>query len=308
MHEPDALPVSLPAPIRSWRGIAFIVCGGMLFSVMGALAKKESHAVPTFELVAARSAVTLLVIDLVRRRSKVPLVFHDVPMLFSRSFGGFIAIGAYFFSLRTIPLGDAVLLNNASPALTALGAVVLLRERMTPEKAIAMVGSSLGVWLLVRARLGTMQGQGAVVGAMSAVFSAWALVSLKVATRKNRSVIVVWSLAAMCTIGSLLTLPFDAPWAVPGAFDGLLLLGTGVSAAFAQLLMTSGYRLLDASDASIYSYINPLFAVLMGVVIFGDIPSWGTWVGGSLIMASGVLVALTDRMPWSRRNLEVQGP
>ena len=304
MHDPAATQLNLPVPAspQSWRGIAFIVFGGMLFSVMGAMAKQESHAVPTFELVAARSAVTLLVIDLVRRRSQIKLEFFDLPMLFSRSLAGFIAIGAYFFALRTIPLGDAVLLNNASPALTALGAVILLHERMTVEKAIAMVGSSLGVWLLVRGRLGTMQAQGAVVGAMSALFSAWALVSLKVATRKNRSVMVVWALAAMCTLGSLFTIPFDAPWTLPGGFDGLLLIGTGVSAAFAQLLMTSGYRLLDASDASIYSYINPLFAVLMGVVIFGDTPSWGTWVGGTLIMGSGVLVALSDRMPWARNR------
>ena len=304
MHDPAATQLHIPAakPEKSWRGILLIVSGGVLFSVMGALAKKESHAVPTFELVAVRSAVTLLVIDLVRRRSKVPLQFFDVPMLLSRSVAGFIAIGAYFFALRTIPLGDAVLLNNASPALTALGAVVLLGERMTIEKAIAMVGSSLGVWLLVQGRLGTLQGQGAVVGALSALFSAWALVSLKVATRKNRSVIVVWSLAAACTFGSVLTIPFDAPWTLPGAFDGLLLLGTGVSAAFAQLLMTSGYRLLDASDASIYSYINPLFAVLMGVVVFGDEPGWGTWLGGTLIMGSGVLVALSDRMPWHAKD------
>jgi drug/metabolite transporter (DMT)-like permease len=299
------MPSEVPVRPQSWRGILFIVLGGVLFSVMGAMAKQESHAVPTFELVAARSAVTLLVVDWVRRRSQVPLAFFDKPILFSRSFAGFIAIGAYFFALRTIPLGDAVLLNNASPALTALGAVLLLHERMTLEKAIAMVGSSIGVWLLVRGRLGTLQAQGAIIGALSALFSAWALVSLKVATRKNRSVIVVWCLAAMCTVGSLFTIPFDSPWTIPGPFDALLLLGTGVSAAFAQLLMTSGYRLLDASDASIYSYINPVFAILMGIAVFGDTPTWGTWTGGSLILGSGLLVALSDRMPWARKRLEI---
>ncbi len=292
---------STAASPPAWRGIALIVSGGVFFALMGALAKQESRAVPTFELVAARSAVSLLVIDLVRRRARVPLEFHDKPMLFSRSFAGFLAIGAYFFALRSIPLGDAVLLNNASPALTALGAVVLLHERMTAEKAVAMLGSSIGVWLLVRGRLGTLEAQGAIVGALSAVFSAWALVSLKVATRRNRSVIVVWSLTAACTFGSLLTIPFDEPWTLPGAFDCTLLLLTGVCAAFAQLLMTAGYRLLDASEASIYSYVNPLFAILAGVLAFGDRPAWGTWAGGSLILSSGLLVALADRMPWARR-------
>lgn len=304
--DPSATRLDLPVVGRptgtNWRGVGFILAGGILFAAMGAMAKQESHAVPTFQLVCVRSLVTLLVVDLVRRRSRVPLVFHDKWMLFSRSLAGFIAIGAYFYALRSIPLGDAVLLNNASPALTSLGAVLLLGERMTVEKGVGMVLSTLGVWLLVRHRLGTLEGEGAVVGALSAVFSAWALVSLKVATRRNRSVIVVWALAAMCSLGSLFTIPFDAPWTLPGGVDNLLLVGTGVSAAFAQLLMTSGYRLLDASDASIYSYFNPLVAVLTGILLFGDQPGPATWLGGTLIMGSGMLVALTDRLPWNNRR------
>ncbi len=301
MHDEAATQAEIPVGNLRWRGIALMVVGGLFFSLMGAMAKYESHAVPTFELVAVRSAVSLLVIDLVRRRAGVPLTFQDRPMLFSRSVAGFFAIGAYFFSLRTIPLGDAVLLNNASPALTSLGAVLLLNERMSWQKALAMVGSTLGVWLLVRGRLGTLEAEGAIVGALSAVFSAWALLSLKVATRRNRSVIVVWSLTAVCTLGSFFTIPFDAPWSIPGGFDDLLLVGTGVAAAIGQLLMTSGYRLLDASEASIYSYINPLFAVLVGIAVFGDQPAWGTWIGGTFIVGSGVLVALTDRLPWARK-------
>lgn len=292
--------IQLPPPRPSLRGILLILSGGLMFSLMGAMAKQESHAVPTFELVAVRSVVTLIVVDLVRRRSKVPLQFFDVPMLISRSLAGFIAIGAYFWALRLIPLGDAVLLNNASPALTALGAVLLLGERMTWEKAVAMLGSTLGVWMLVRHRLGTLEGQGALVGALSAVFSAWALVSLKVATRKNRSVIVVWALAAMCSLGSLFTIPLDDPWTLPGGIDDLLLVGTGVTAAFAQLLMTSGYRLLEASEASIFSYVNPLFAVLIGWLCFHDVPGLSTLLGGTLIVGSGMLVALSGRMPWRR--------
>ena len=304
--DPAATSVGIPVvqdPGRDRvRGILYILFGGILFAAMGAMAKQESHAVPTFELVCVRSFVTLLVVDLVRRRARVPLAFADKWVLLSRSTAGFIAIGAYFYALRTIPLGDAVLLNNASPALTSLGAVLLLGERMTVEKGVAMVFSTVGVWLLVRHRLGTLEAEGAIVGALSAVFSAWALVSLKVATRRNRSVIVVWCLAAACAFGSLFTIPFGEPWRIPGGIDDVLLIGTGVSAAFAQLLMTSGYRLMDASEAAIYSYFNPLVAVLTGVVVFGDALGPATWWGGALIIGSGLLVAVTDKLPWNDRR------
>ena len=265
-----------------------------MFALMGALAKVSSPHVPTFELVAFRSGITWLVMDLVRRKARVPLEFFGYGILLSRSLAGFVGITCYFYALHYIPLGDAVLLNNASPVLTSLGAVLLLGERMTPVKALALCASLGGVWFLVDGRVTLAESRGAWVGAFSAVASAWALVSLKVATRRNRSVIVVWCLAATSTLGALCF--FDSTWAWPAdARQWALLLGTGLTAAAAQLLMTMGYRLLDASEASVYSYFTPVFAVLLGIVWFGDIPRAGTWLGGALIVASGTAVALASR-------------
>ena len=283
------------ASASRWRGIALMAAGGLLFSLMGAMAKAASDTLPTFELVLFRSVVTWIVIELVRRQARVPLEFHGVPILLSRSIAGFIGVASYFYALRYIPLGDAVLLNNASPVLTTLGAVLLLGERMTVTKGVALAASMAGVWLLVGVHSTGMAAQGAWVGAASAVASAWALVSLKLATRRNRSLIVVWCLAAMCTLGSL---PFyDSTWILPDtAREWALVTGTGATAAGAQLLMTMGYRLLDASEASIYSYLNPVFAGLMGVLWFGDVPALATWLGGALIVVAGGAVA------WSERN------
>lgn len=257
---------------------------------MGAMAKAASPTIPTFELVFFRSLITLIVVDLLRRRSRVALAFADRPVLFSRSFAGFIGIAAYFYALKYIPLGDAVLLNNASPVLTSLGAVWLLGEHLTPTKIAAMIASMAGVWLLVAGHTGALESRGALIGALSAVASAWALVSLKFATRRNRSLIVVWSLAATCMIGSLCMWRPD--WSLPNLRECALLVGTGVAAAMAQLLMTMGYRLLEASTAAIYSYMNPVFAVGMSALVFGDKPTYSTWLGGTLIIGAGAGVAL----------------
>lgn len=267
-----------------------------MFAGMGALAKLASPSVPTFELVAARSAVAWAVVEVVRRQARVPLAFHDRGALLLRSFAGFLAVASYFYALRYIPLGDAVLLNNASPVLTSIGAVWLLGERMTVAKVVAMVASMVGVWLLVQHRTGVMESRGALVGAFSALVSAVALVSLKVATRRNRSIIVVWSLSGLSTLFSFTLI--DRDWLWPDGREGLLLLGTGVAASVAQLLMTAGYRLLDASEASVYSYLTPVFAVLLSAVLFRDLPTPSSVAGGALIVASGAGVAWFSRQSY----------
>ncbi len=282
-------------PSQRGRGVALMAVGGLLFAGMGAMAKLASPSVPTFELVAARSAVSWLVVELMRRAAKMPLEFQDIPMLGIRSVSGFVAIAAYFYALRYIPLGDAVLLNNASPVLTSIGAVWLLGERMTSAKIIGMATSMVGVWLLVQHRTGVLETRGALVGAASAVAAAVALVSLKVATRRNRSLIVVWCLAGISTVGSLLL--WDSAWVWPDRHEWLLLLATGVLASAAQVLMTMGYRLLDASEASVYSYLTPVFAVAISAWLFREPPTPATFLGGALIVASGAGVAWQSRQP-----------
>jgi drug/metabolite transporter (DMT)-like permease len=275
--------------------VLLIAFGGLFFAMMGAMAKAASGSIPTIELVAARFVVTLAVIELVRRRSHAPLAFYQLPMLLSRSIAGFFGIACYFYALQYISLGDAVLLNNASPVLTSLGAVWLLGERMTATKAIALLASIGGVWFLVHDKTGVLASRGALVGALSAVASAWALVSLKIATRQNRSVMVVWSLAAVgCVISAAVGL-WQRNWIVPGPRDAWLMLGTGALSAVAQLAMTMGYRLLDASEAAIYSYATPLFAVLLEAVWFARAPSPWTLAGGTLIIGAGAGVAWTQR-------------
>jgi len=268
-----------------------MAAGALLYALMGALAKGTSADIPTFELVAARSGTTWLVVEILRRRLAVPLRFHDKLAMAGRSFGGFVAISCYFHSLRLIPLGEAVLLNNMSPVLTSLLAVWLLGERLTGVRVGALALSLGGLWLLLGGHPpGTAHATGAAFGAASAVASAIALVSLKRASRQNRSILIVWSLAAVATVGSLAT--FDASWVVPRQKDLWLMVGTGVAAAGAQLVTTSGFRLLDAGEASLFGFLTPLCSMVLGGVAFGEWPGLRALGGGALILFAGAGLAL----------------
>jgi len=90
---------------------------------------------------------------------------------------------------------------------------------------------------------------------------------------------------------------------LPNMRESVLLVGTGVAAAMAQLLMTMGYRLLEASTAAIYSYMNPVFAVVMSALVFGDKPTYSTWLGGALIIGAGAGVALIHGR-WHHAHLQ----
>jgi drug/metabolite transporter (DMT)-like permease len=268
------------------RGILLIVSGALLFAAMGAMAKGASRTIPTFELVGARSLVTWLAMEGLRRRMGLALRFSQPWALASRTIAGFVAIACYFHALRFIPLGEAVLLNNTSPVLTSVAAVWLLGERLTWLRVAALATALGGLWLLLGPRdLASVEGHGALLGIASAVAGSWAMISLKKASAGNRSVMIVWALAAVSTLGSLLVA--DRAWQWPDGREGALLIGTGLAAAGAQLLFTSGFRLVDASEAGVYGLLTPVFATLLGGLLFGEWPGGTALLGGVLIVAAG---------------------
>ena len=276
------------------QGIVLVLVASCLFAVMGALAKAASDAMPTMQLVAARCAVTWLAVELLRRHLQVTLEFRNLPALAARTVAGFFAIAAYFQALRSIPLGDTVLITHASPVLTSFAAVWLLGERLTPVRAAGLVTALFGVWLVVGMRAGDVESHGAWMAAGSAALSAVSGVALKVATRQNRALVIVWAFAGVCTVGALAF--WNRDWVWPGARDAWLLVGTGLAAAGAQLASTMAWSRLEASEASVFGYATPPCAVLVGMVAFGEVPGWASLAGGALIVASGVGVAW-----WGRR-------
>jgi drug/metabolite transporter (DMT)-like permease len=121
------------------------------------------------------------------------------------------------------------------------------------------------------------------------------LVSLKLATRENRSVIVVWTLAAVGTVASLAAGLVQRDWVLPDPHDGLLMLGTGLLSGAAQLLATAGYRAMDMSEAAVFSYLSPLMAVGVDALLWRRSPTAAMVAGGGLIVAAGVWMALAQQ-------------
>jgi drug/metabolite transporter (DMT)-like permease len=81
---------------------------------------------------------------------------------------------------------------------------------------------------------------------------------------------------------------------MPGTESLLLLLLVGIFTQIGQLGLTHAMRFGTAGKTAAYSYIQVIFAVILGWLVFGELPSLWTWLGGSLIVA-GALFNLIRR-------------
>ena len=201
--------------------------------------------------------------------------------------------GAFFAALQRIEASLLSLLIYTFPAIVAVAAVALGRERMDGRRLAALGLTSGGLVLVVAsAGTGTLDPLGtALAFAAALVYSAYILVSDGVVGRMPPLVLsafVCSGAAVTLTVGSAL-LGALRPGEVTAAGWGWLACLGAVSTVGAISLFFAGLRRVGPTAAAILSTVEPLVTVLLAFLVFGEQLGALQLLGGALVLG-GVLV------------------
>tara|TARA_R110002072_G_scaffold85210_4_gene192763 strand:+ start:2890 stop:3717 length:828 start_codon:yes stop_codon:yes gene_type:complete len=268
------------------------------FALMAACVKLvASQGIPLLEIVAARALVSLVIsyID-VRRKGLSPWGTNRA-LLIARGAIGTLALICVYYAVTTLPLAEATLLQYMHPVFTALLGLLLLREGIALSTVLCILLSITG--LIVMVEPGTFTDASpalpwfnvsiALAGAFGSAV-AYVLVR-RLSPLEDASVIIFYF--------PLIALPLSIAllgdqFVVPSAESLVLLLLVGIFTQVGQLGLTHAMRYETAGKAAAYSYIQVVFAVLLGWAVFDELPSLWTLAGGALII-SGALLNLMRR-------------
>lgn len=289
------------------RGIALKVVSVLVFIIMASLIKATGGRVPPGEVVFLRSlcAVPVIVIWLAWRHE----LHHGFRALNPmghvwRGFVGTISMGLGFAGLAFLPLPEVTAIGYAAPLLTVIFAAMFLGEDVRIFRFTAVLVGMVGVLIVLIPRLSVgsdmtdAQALGAVLVLVGAVFAALAQVFVrKLVHTESTSAIVFW-FSITATMLSLVTLPFG--WVVPAPSDLALLVAAGLVGGVGQVLLTSSYRLADASVIAPFEYASMLFALAIGYWAFGEAPTAAMLGGAALIIAAGIMII------WRERQLGIE--
>jgi len=290
------------------RGIILMTSAVTLFVVMTSLIKAAPR-IPAGEAVFFRSAGALPVILIwLALRGDLPAGLkttnwknHAV-----RSLVGSLAMGLGFAGLKFLPLPEVTALRFATPILIVVFAALLLGERLRLIRLSAVIVGLAGVLIVMWPRLGFDGGDGALFGTFltlgSATCAALAQIFIKsmAGTEKTGAIVFYFSLTA--AVLSLTTLPFG--WVRPMGWEWVWLLGAGVMGGLGQILLTASYRHADASVLAPFTYVSMLWALAIGFLVFGEVPTLPMLLGAALVIAAGVAIVLRERQLGLRRTAE----
>jgi drug/metabolite transporter (DMT)-like permease len=285
------------------RGIALKLLSVCVFVTMASLIKATSDHVPPGQAVFFRAffALPVIVAWLALRHELHTGLKTTHPMSHVwRGLVGTTAMGLSFTGLGLLPLPEVTAIGYAAPILVVIFAAMFLGEKVRAFR-LSMVALGLaGVLVVLSPRLqvdpttaDTAETLGAVIVLLSAVFAALAQVFVRrmVQTESTSAIVFYFSLTA--TVMSFLTLPWG--WAWPPLWVLALLVLSGLLGGIGQILLTSSYRHADASLIAPFEYASMLLAIIVGYVVFSEVPTQTMLTGAGMIVTAGILIIWRER-------------
>jgi drug/metabolite transporter (DMT)-like permease len=297
-----------PAPTGMTRhapllGISLKLTSTIAFFVMATALKIAAEEIPIGQLVFARNFFGLFpVLLMVGMRGELGLAFKtsNPKGHLTRATVGLSAMVCSFTALYLLPLPDATAIGFATPLIVVVLAFFLLGEKVRIYRWSAVGVGFLGILVVLSPHLG--EGElddastfGAILGVTAAGFAALAMITVrKLCETERTSTIVTW-FAGASTVLALLTLPLGLvlpgqAWVVPDAKTFGLLLLIGLAGGVGQILLTQSYRYAEASTIAPFDYVNMLWAIIIGWVVFSEVPVPEVVMGAAIVMAAGVFV------------------
>ena len=262
---------------------------------MSALVKEAGQlGIPLLQIIFVRAVISVALSLADIYRAGVHPLGHRRVLLFGRGLSGFLALTGVFYALLHLSMAQATILQYLHPVFTALLAFVFLAERPTAATLACITLSLLGLVCMVmpywESEASTpaslwpvMAGLGGALGSGIA----YTLVRKLVAT-EHPSVIVLY-FPLVCVPGTLLLGGADFVW--PTATGWWVLLGVGCFTQIGQLALTKAMQRDAASRVTSLSYVQIIFAAVLGWWIFGEMPTQATLLGGGLILLGAVVSA-----------------
>jgi drug/metabolite transporter (DMT)-like permease len=268
------------------RAVATIVVAAFCFACVG-VAVRMAGDVPVLEKVFFRSVVSLAAMTVVALRSRQNPFARSghVPALVLRGIFGTLGMTLYFYALEHLTLADAALLNKLSPFFVAAFAVLFLRERPSRYLAPTLICAFIGAGLVIKPQL-DLRALPALAGLLSAIASAAAYTTVRSLRGKVPPYRVVFYFSLVSSVALLP--PTAVGFVRPDPRQFLFLVAAGVFATIGQMCLTYAYHQAPATKISIYNYAHVLFAFLLGLALWAEVPDLLSLVGGALIVGAAV--------------------
>ncbi|MGI3210261.1 DMT family transporter [Roseovarius tibetensis] len=269
---------------RPGWGVFWMVVTGILFVAVTALVKVLGTRVPAPQAAFLRYAMGLVFV--------LPILGTMWSLRPDRGTWGLIAargafhtagVALWFYAMARIPIADVTAMNYLSPIYVTLGAALFLGERLAARRVLAVVVALCGAVVILRPGFREV-GPGHLAMLFTAVFFGGSYLLAKMISGRVSAGVVVSMLSLTVTVG--LAPVAWAVWVTPTLWELGILACVACVATCGHYTMTLAFRAAPLAVTQPVTFLQLVWAVILGVTVFGEGVDLFVVLGGTIIVGA----------------------
>ncbi|MDP7666606.1 MAG: DMT family transporter [Rhodospirillales bacterium] len=274
------------------RGIGLILLAGMLGTAMMVLVRLLGADLHPFEINFFRTVFSLLILAPVVLRHG--LRHLRTPRLGLHALRGLIngcAQLSLFMALVMIPLAQISALSFTAPLFTTVTAVIVLGEVIRVRRITALAVGFAGTWLILRPGVVAVE-LGSLLALLGSLGRNVTMILIKILSRTDSAIsITFYGTLFISPIALIAAIPF---WQTPTLVELGWLVAIAVLATLVHLCFNQAIKEADLTVLLPFNFAGLIWAAITGYLVFAEMPTIWTWVGGAIIFISGTYLVIRE--------------
>jgi drug/metabolite transporter (DMT)-like permease len=275
---------------RPLAGIFWMIVTGLNFVAVTALVKHVGNDIPAAQSAFLRYVLGLVfLLPMIRPILRARLTRRQMKLFTLRGAAHTVAVILWFYAMTRIPIAEVTAMNYLNPVYVTIGAALFMGEELPPRRLAAVVMALIGALIILRPGLRELNS-----GHLAMIFTAIAFaIGYMITKRLSGEVsaaVIVGMLSITVTIGLA---PFAfAVWVPVTGTQLLWLFGVACFATAGHYTMTLAFASAPLTVTQPVTFLQLIWAVTLGAVVFGE------GVDGWVILGGVVIVASVSFISW----------
>tara|TARA_B100001029_G_C14984929_1_gene408386 strand:+ start:73 stop:1023 length:951 start_codon:yes stop_codon:yes gene_type:complete len=296
------------------KGILLILLGMAFFSIQDSLIKYIFEESALYELYFGRTLTALILLIIFLKVTSQKLVFktHYPLLTCFRVICFFFGFSFFYISLTYMSLAMANALFFSSPFFISILAIIFLGEKVGIRRWLAILFGFIGVYIVLNPDIENFDYM-KLAPVACALCYAISMTITKITSNKDNVYSQMFHLYIGAIVISILFFIFTGKgqfntfsdptlqfilreWFTNPTYAWPYIVAMGFVAAVSFYCVFSAYSVASPSVVSLFEYSLIIWAIIIGYVLFNDVPTIRTFIGVALIIGAGVYIYIREKV------------
>ena len=279
------------------RGSLFMAISMAGFTANDALIKALMGSINIGQVMLVRGLfATLLVAVLAWSQGALRMPRQALhPMVGLRALGELGGTIAFLGALSQMPLANVTAVMQELPLAVAMGAALFMGETVGWRRWLAIVAGFIGVMIVVRPGVEGFNAF-ALLALLAVAFCAVRDLATRRVPDEIPTLLISTVTAIMVTVVGAILIPFFGEWSPMTAMDISFMAGAAILLLVGYQFIIMSMRIGEISFVAPFRYTALLWAIVLGYLMFGDVPDLLMMIGSTIVVASGLYTLYRERV------------